>query len=57
MMQKMSTSAAPAAAISKMNGFENKANANAEMQTVAPASTFQSVDVYKRQALRWRPKS
>lgn len=43
MMQKMSTSAAPAAAISKMNGFENKANANAEMQTVAPASTFQSV--------------
>ena len=34
-MQKMSTSAAPAAAISKMNGFENKANANA--------------DVYKRQ--------
>lgn len=54
MMQKMSTSAAPAAAISKMNGFENKANANAEMQTVAPASTFQSV--LKSQVQTRQPK-
>lgn len=54
MMQKMSTSAAPAAAISKMNGFENKANASAEMQTVAPASTFQSV--LKSQVQTRQPK-
>ena len=54
MMQKMSTSAAPAAAISKMNGFENKANANAEMQTVSPASTFQSV--LKSQVQTRQPK-
>lgn len=43
MMQKTSTSAAPVLAISKLNGFENKANANAEAQATAPVNAFQSV--------------
>jgi len=43
MMQKTSTSAAPVLPISKLNGFENKANANVETQATAPVNAFQSV--------------
>lgn len=43
MMQKTSTSAAPVLTISKLNGFENKANANVETQATAPVNAFQSV--------------